>query len=113
MEMSGVLFTLISCTMIFSKKLSESDSKIGKLLYWISLNLLLPKDSYNYIKFGCVFLVLGILGFINGRFYNEQGSSSVLELTPRQLAERGFTDPMVWLVFFLLILFGIYNSRKD
>ncbi len=87
---------------------------IGKILYWISYNLFVPRNKYNHLIWGAIFFLLGIFSF----FLNWRKNISVRDGTLELYRKHGFEqwwykDPIFWIIIVLLVIYGIYKSKKN
>lgn len=96
-----IFFIFTGFIFISSKKL-KAFSFIGKIFYWISMNLFLPKTEYNYIICGILFIILGLIPMF---FFKNKN------LPLNEFQNWWFKDPIFWVIIALLVFFGLYKSK--
>gem|GEM_PF-5573067 len=104
--LSGGMAFLVGVSMLFSKRLGEA-SIVGKISFWIALNVMKPRTKYNHLIWGAFFLLFGIVG------------SFVIGLPDRKESEffQQFHESYeYWIGITVVVLFnllvGIYTAIK-
>jgi hypothetical protein len=97
---------LIGVAMFFSNRL-RGVSLVGKVLYWVALNIMKPRTKYNHLIWGSFVFVIGILGTIAGGQPNQEQIEFFQQIQKSHEYWIGIT---VVLLFNLLV--GIYTAKK-
>ncbi len=97
---------LIGVGMIFSNRI-RGFSIVGRVLYWIAINIFKPRTRYNHVIWGVFILGIGVLSTILG----DKPDKSEIEFYQRV---HGSSEFWIAVIAFLIfnILVGIYTARK-
>jgi hypothetical protein len=106
-----IVLALIGFALVWSNRLKKI-SLVEKVLYWVSVNIFVPKTSYNHLIWG-LFLIL--VAFLTGILGPQH------QLGPGELASDRpgtspypswwYKDPIFWIILLLIVAFGLYRSR--
>jgi hypothetical protein len=99
-------FCPIGVTMIFSKKIQHF-STVGKILYWVTVNITKPKNRYNHIIWESFFVCFSII-------YSIFGDKSIKDEI--EFFNELHNSPEFWIsgivIILLNVLVGIYTAKK-
>ena len=96
------IFFIFNGFLFISSKRLKAFSFTGKIFYWISMNLFLPKTEHNYIICGIIFIALGLIPVF---FFKNKNFSL------NEFQDWWFKDPIFWVIIVLLVFFGLYKSK--
>ena len=98
---------LIGVAMFFSKRL-RGVSLVGKMLYWIALNIMKPRTKYNHLIWGGFIFFIGIFSTI------ADGQPDQKEIEFFQQVHKSYE---FWIGITVVLLFnllvGIYTAKKN
>ena len=100
------LVCLVGTSMIYSTKINDF-SIVGKMLYWIAINIFKPRTKHNHLIWGSFILGMGLLAALFGK----RPDQNEIAFFDRVNSSYEFWIGCI-VVLALNILVGIYTAKK-
>ena len=107
-----IVLLLVSVAFFICAKFKDN-SIVSRLFFFISYNIIVPRNEKNHLIWGAAFFVLGgssLFYFLNRK---DMGLNNTIVREPsiQDYQSWWYKDPIFWIIIALLLIIGLYRAK--